>query len=364
MMKVLADGVVFENNRQKGIRRYMEELLRRVECPFSLLLENPASGDIPDDWNIVGPFGASPASRMNLLGRWKYRERAKEWRKEIQSHSVFHSSFFRRCPIPGIPSVVVVHDMVCEIMPHLFAADPSPEIFMKREAFEKADAIIAISENTQKDFLLFYPEFEDKISVVKHGADHLACAGEIKPSVSRFECLEPFALYVGDRVGYKNFHTLMDAVAGEAWPQGLALWVAGPKFSPAELAAMRYRGLLGRIRHVGLVHDADLDWLYRNSTCFVFPSLFEGFGFPILEAQARSAPVVANDMAIFHEVGGNAFLPCDCRNPTAIAKAVSDLTHAGRREPLIEAGLENVKRYSWAETARKTKAVWESVARF
>ena len=259
--------------------------------------------------------------------------------------------------------MVVVHDMVCEVMPHLFAKDPSLEISMKREAFEKADAIIAISENTKRDFSLFYPELQNKVSVVKHGADHLIYPREKKQNGSRFRSQAPFVFFVGDRVGYKNFHTLMDALNEEAWPMGLDLWVAGPKFSPAELAAIQYRGLLGRIQHVGLVDEAELDWLYRNSTCFVFPSLFEGFGFPILEAQARSAPVVANDMAIFHEVGGNAFLPCDCRNPALIAKAVCDLTNSVRREHLIEAGLENVKRYTWAETARKTVAVWESVAR-
>jgi glycosyltransferase involved in cell wall biosynthesis len=363
-MKVLADGLVFENTHQKGIRRYMDELLRRVECPISLFLENPAVGSIPKEWNIIDPLGPSPESPINLVGRCKYRERAKKWRKEIQSHSVFHTSYFRQCPIPRIPSVVVVHDMVCEVMPHLFAKDPSLEISIKREAFEKADAIIAISDNTKKDFLLFYPEFQNKVSVVKHGADHLAFSGARKQIVARFEGQEPFALFVGDRVGYKNFHTLMDAVGVETWPQGLALWVAGPKFSSAELAAMRYRGLSERIQHLGLVDEAELDWLYRNTACFIFPSLFEGFGFPILEAQARSSPVLANDMPIFHEVGGNAFLPCDCRNPTLIAKAVSDSLHAGIRERLIEEGLENVKRFTWAESARKTKALWESVARF
>ncbi|MCX6975352.1 MAG: glycosyltransferase family 1 protein [Verrucomicrobia bacterium] len=362
-MNVLVDGFVFENTYQKGIRRYMEELLRRVDVPFSILLENPAAGQFPENWPVVGPLGPSPNSRFNLPARWKYRERAKQWRKEIQSHSVFHTSYFRQCPIPGIPSVVVVHDMVCEVMPHLFAKDPSLEISMKREAFEKADAIIAISENTKRDFHSFYPEFQNKVSVIPHGADHFIDDG-IRPQQTKFQIREPFALFVGDRVGYKNFHALIDAVAEQSWPKDLDLWVAGPKFSPAEMAAIKYRGLSERIQHVGLVNEAELNWLYRHSTCFVFPSLFEGFGFPILEAQVRHAPVVANDMAVFHEVGGDAFLPCDCRNPALIAKAVSDLTHAGRRESLIQAGLENVKRYTWAETARKTKAVWESVARF
>jgi glycosyltransferase involved in cell wall biosynthesis len=363
-MNVLADGFVFENTYQKGIRRYMEELMRRVECPFSLFLENPAVGDIPKDWPIVGPLGPSPLSRFDLPARWKYRERAKKWRNDIKSHSVFHTSYFRQCPIPGIPSVVVVHDMVCEVMPHLFPKNSSSEILMKREAFERADAIIAVSDTTKRDFLLFYPEFQNKVSVVHHGADHFTRASEKHTNLTRFQPKAPYALFVGDRAGYKNFHTLVDALKEEAWPQGLDLWVAGPKFSPAELSAMQYRGLLDRIQHIGLVNEAELDWLYRNTECFVFPSLFEGFGFPMLEAQARHAPVVANDMAIFHEVGGDAFLPCDCRSPAEIAKAVCDLTNSVKRERLIEAGLENVKRYSWAETARKTISVWESVARF
>ncbi len=363
-MNVIVDGFPLENTYQKGIRRYMEELLRRVDVPFSMFLEEPPAGALPDDWRVVGPLGPSPASKLDLVGRWKYRERAKKWREEIQAHSVFHTSYFRQCPIPGIPSVVVVHDMVCEVMPHLFPKNPSCEIAVKREAFEKAASIIAVSDTTKRDFLLFYPEFQNKVSVVHHGADHFTRAAEKNTNLTRFQPKAPYALFVGDRAGYKNFHTLVDALKEEAWPQGLDLWVAGPKFSPAEFSAMQYRGLLDRIQHVGLVDEAELDWLYRNTECFVFPSLFEGFGFPMLEAQSRSAPVVANDMAIFREVGGETFIPCDCRNPAAIAKAVCDLINSGKRERWIESGLENVKRYTWAETARQTKAVWESVTRF
>lgn len=144
----------------------------------------------------------------------------------------------------------------------------------------------------------------------------------------------------------------------------MRLKVAGPHFSPAEEACFRLLELEKRVEYCGFVSNEGLADLYAQAAAFVFPSLFEGFGLPILEAQARSAAVVAHDMAVFHEVAGDAFLPCDCRNPSLLARAITKAMEPSIRERLINAGLGNVKRYTWAETARKTKAVWESVTRF
>jgi glycosyltransferase involved in cell wall biosynthesis len=139
--------------------------------------------------------------------------------------------------------------------------------------------------------------------------------------------------------------------------------VAGSSFSSAEEDCLRYTGLREAVDVCGLVSNEDLASLYAEAAAFVFPSLFEGFGLPMLEAQARLAPVVANDMAIFHEVGGDAFLPCDCRNPVAIAKAITEVMAPATRSRLLEAGQRNVKRFTWDEMARKTFEVWKSVAR-
>lgn len=364
-MKVLVDGVVFENSFQKGIRRYVHEVLRRSDLDFSLLLQRPLVGTVPAGWNLIEPLGPL-AKPMDFLGRWKRRKCFKQRLKSISEHAVFHSTWFRLCPVPGIPTIVTIYDMVSVAMPTRYWGDAAGHFSAKAAAIKAADAIITISETTKQDLLKLFPDIRVEVHAIPLGADHfeISSSNPLQNNFSQGINNESYALFVGDRVGYKNFHSLLEAMCQSEWPRGVRLKVAGPPFSLAEEACLRFMGLQDKVDVCGLVTNDDLAYLYAGATAFVFPSLFEGFGLPLLEAQARHAPVVANDMAIFHEVGGNAFLPCDCRNPALIAKAVSDLTHAGRRESLIQAGLENVKRYTWAETARKTKAVWESVARF
>jgi glycosyltransferase involved in cell wall biosynthesis len=359
--KVLADGFVFENTHQKGIRRYMDELMRRVECPFSLFLENPAVGSIPNDWSIVGPLGASPGSPMNLVGRWKYRERAKNWRKEIQSHSVFHTSYFRQCPVPGIPSVVVVHDMVYELMPNMFCGDAGVVAAHKKGALDQAKAIVAISESTKSDLLSIYPEFSDKIHVVRHGADHLAQKDlYLDEGMPTKNDLHPYALFVGHRSGYKNFQNLLDALQTKSWPSGLKLKVIGPPFDQAEILNLRARGVTTIVEYLKCLTDRELSIAYEKASVFIFPSFFEGFGFPLIEAQARGVPVVASNIKVFHEVGGGAFVKFDPKSPESLALGVAQALENPLREKLIQCGRENVKRFTWAETARKTQEIWHA----
>lgn len=361
-MRVLIDGVVFETTSQKGIRRYFEEVLSRTKEDFSILLQNPLASRVPEAWNLIDPLG-SPARRIDLIRRRKYLKRARERAASIARHSVFHSSWFRLCPVPGLPTVVTIYDMVSEAMPTQYWGDAAGHSRAKAEAIKAADAIITISEATKLDLLRLYPEIRAEVHAIPLGADHLPVLLDDHRQVSARTDTEPYVLFVGDRVGYKNFHCLLEAMRQSEWPRGVRLKVAGPALSSAEEACLRFMGLHGAVDLCGFVTNEGLASLYAEAAAFVFPSLFEGFGLPLLEAQARMAPVVANDMAVFHEVGGDAFLPCDCRNPAAIAKAVEKAMAPAARSRLLEAGQNNVKRFSWDETARRTVEVWKFVAK-
>jgi glycosyltransferase involved in cell wall biosynthesis len=363
-MSLLVDGFVFENTHQKGIRRYMEELLRRVDVPFSILLENPAAGQFPENWPLVGPLGPSPESRFNLPARWIYRERAKKWRNEILSHSVFHSAYYRTTPVRGIPTVMVVHDMVFEIMPGQFLELAGSYAEEKHAALETADAIIAVSETTRRDLISIYPEYTNKVHVVLHGADHLAFSAKRRPRGNGTQTgTGEYALFVGSRSTYKNFGTIVDAMCDTTWPNNLDLLVAGAPFSYAERLALKYRGLETRVHDCGRASDSDLAELYAGAKVFVFPSLFEGFGFPLLEAQAKGVPVAASDIEIFQEVGGAAFEKFQPLNPASVAGAVARAIEPIRAGELRKAGFENLKKFTWAETAKKTVDVWKLVSR-
>ena len=359
-MNVLVDGVVFENTHQKGIRRYLHEVLSRTKEDFSVIMHKPWVGPVPENWDLIQPLGASPESQWDILQRFRYRENAKKWREKIRSFNVFHSTWFRLAPIPGIPTVVTIYDMVTEAMPTLYWGDAAGDFSAKAAAIKSADAIITISETTKKDLLKLFPDIRAEVYAIPLGADHFEIFSSTpsQENNSHGPNEAPYALFVGDRVGYKNFHSLLEAMCQSEWPKGVRLKVAGQHFSPAEEACLRLLELEKRVEHCGFVSNEGLADLYAHAAAFVFPSLFEGFGLPILEAQARGAAVVAHDMAVFHEVAGDAFIPCDCRNPSALAGAITKAMEPSIREQLINAGLENVKRYTWAETARKTLAVW------
>jgi glycosyltransferase involved in cell wall biosynthesis len=126
-------------------------------------------------------------------------------------------------------------------------------------------------------------------------------------------------------------------------------------------------GLNDDTRFVGWVSAADLEGLYRLASCFVYPSLYEGFGLPVLEAMARGVPVACSDRGALHEVGGNAARIFDPESPRSIADAVDELQHdAGMVADLRAAGLQRASRFTWAETARATvrsyKAALDSIA--
>ena len=364
-MNVLVDGVVFENTHQKGIRRYLHEVLSRTNEDFSVIMHKPWVGPVPENWDIIQPLGASPESQWDILQRFRYRENAKKWREKIRSFNVFHSTWFRLAPIPGIPTVVTIYDMVTEAMPYRYFGDGEGDSLAKTRAIEVADAIITISEATKTDLLKLFPDIRTKVYAIPLGADHfnLAATSSVSKTAADQASGAPYVLFVGDRAGYKNFQALLEAMREMDWPSGVRLKVAGPKFSPVEKACLRLLELEKRVEHCGFVSNEGLADLYAQAAAFVFPSLFEGFGLPILEAQARGTAVVANDMAVFHEVAGDAFIPCDCRNPSALAGAITKAMEPSIREQLINAGLENVKRYTWAETTCRTREVWARVSR-
>jgi glycosyltransferase involved in cell wall biosynthesis len=254
--------------------------------------------------------------------------------------------------------------MVFEILPGQFLELAGPFAEEKKRAIERADAIIAISESTRKDLLAIYPELTQRVHVIHHGADHLAFSKNLRANSNHPEFgTKGYALFVGARSTYKNFGMLMESMLEPDWPENLDLKVAGAPFTCAEVLALKYRGLERRVVDCGRAMDSTLEELYAGASVFIFPSMFEGFGFPLLEAQAAGIPVAASDIAIFHEVGGKAFEHFQPLDPSSIARAVSRSLEHNRADELRQAGYGNVKRFKWADAAKKTMEVWKTLSR-
>jgi glycosyltransferase involved in cell wall biosynthesis len=245
----------------------------------------------------------------------------------------------------GVPTVITVHDMIHE----LFAADfPAADATraLKRAAVLRADHIVCVSENTKRDLIRLIPEAEGKASVTLLGFDNFSNGG----SALRSAGTRPYLLYVGERSRYKNFKGLLKAYAISPQLQrsfGIRCFGGGAP-DEAELRMIEALGLPPQSLSFSTGDDSELANAYRNAAAFIYPSLYEGFGIPPLEAMSASCPVIASDRSSIPEICGDAaayFNPDDSDSMRiAIEQTVFD---NDRRADLITRGRQRLALFSW-----------------
>jgi glycosyltransferase involved in cell wall biosynthesis len=237
----------------------------------------------------------------------------------------------------------------------------------------RSSAVIADSEATKADLVRAYGIEPNKVRVIYLGADpDLAPVRDPEAlAAARARCGigERYLLYVGTLQPRKNLARLIEAfgaVAGDGALRAVQLVLAGKQgwlYDDLYAQVMR-AGLEGRVIFPGYVADEHLAALMSGALAFVFPSLYEGFGMPVLEAQACGAAVMTSNNSSLPEVAGDAALLVDPHDVDAIAEGLRRLvTDDALRAELVRRGFENVKRFSWEKCARETLAVLESVAR-
>ena len=270
-------------------------------------------------------------------------------------------------PLPApLPVVVTVHDLI----PFLF---PAEYPWMRRERLlalrllRKADAVITPSAATARDVERFGHVARERISVVPHGVDErFFAAGGLDTLRTPSPPGDPFLLAVGVFDPRKRFGLLLDVLAAVRRDHPVRLIVAGSQgaFAPALVRAVADRQLEAQVRFVGFVADADLVELYRTASCLVFPSAYEGFGMPVLEALAAGCPVAAFDNSAMPEVGGEAILLAPDGDAASMAEMVSAfLADPGNREQRREQSRLQARGFSWRRSAEQTMAVYERIRR-
>ncbi|MEL7638502.1 MAG: glycosyltransferase family 1 protein [Solidesulfovibrio sp.] len=265
---------------------------------------------------------------------------------------------------PGIPCPAVTAMLdLGYFHPTLRMYKRGDTLYMRRfirYAARRSQRLVAISEHTRRDVLRLTRARPEHVTVTPLACDPLYRAPARPEAVAAFRerngLARPYVLYAGNISPRKNLGTLLQAfaLAGQALPCDLAL-TGGMAWSEDFAASVARLGLAGRVKRLGQVAKDDMPLLYRGATALAFPSLFEGFGLPILEAQACGTPVVCAAATSLPEVAGDGALLVDPGDAVAWAEALCRVaTDPGLREALIRRGHDNEARFTWERTARLT----------
>jgi len=268
-------------------------------------------------------------------------------------NDIFHSTCYRIPATPSCKVITTVHDFTYEKV--IRGVPARIHSWQKNKAIFSSDHIICVSHNTKKDFLDYFPKFdEEKISVVHNGVSS-------KFHFSKDAIIKPYVLFVGQRARYKNFTSLVAAMV-EVKDFELAC-VGGGAFTKKEIN-MLDSFIPGRYRHFGYVSESELNTIYSEAFCFVYPSYYEGFGIPILESMKSGCPVVALNSSSIPEVADDAAILLDSGQPGDIANAIKTLLNSSVRADYVTRGLSRSDNFSWekcySETLQVYRRIWLS----
>jgi len=325
------DDIVYSLQRFGGISEYWREMTTRVEAMPGFAVVRRSGGF---------------------------------WRRMAVQRSnaqVFHSSYYRTARGPKTRSVTTVHDLAYELG---HVGNGAKALLHRREhrkAYFASDALICVSQSTREDLLRVYPTLAGRcpIFVVPHGVMPLSYTSAVPAAAVKDA---PFVLFVGGRQAYKNFdNALAGFAASRLKEQGFVLACTGAPLTSAEMKQVSRLGLGQSVRSLGNVRRDELARLYATAHCLLYPSLFEGFGLPLLEAMQHGCPVVASNRSVMPEVAGDAALLVDARDPAAIAAALLDIGVPHTRQRLVAAGLTRSAEFSWDRAATQHASIYRSL---
>ena len=277
---------------------------------------------------------------------------------------IFHETYYSSslCPLrPHQKRVITVFDMIHEKFPEYFPHGDST-IADKKNAIDRADQVICISNKTRDDLLSIYSIPHEKISMIHLGFD-APLSSSISMSNEATLKKSNNLIYIGSREGYKNFRQFLTAFSRSRICRDFKLLIiGGGNLSSEELGLMNSLGLnLNQIEHVS-AGPHELQRYYSDSAALIYPSIYEGFGLPPLEAMSYGCPVISSNAGSMPEVLGDAASYFDPMSTDSISNAIESVVYSPdiSRE-LSQRGLRQVNNYSWEKCAQQTKLLYESL---
>jgi glycosyltransferase involved in cell wall biosynthesis len=348
-----------------GMSRYHYELARQFRGREGVSLDLLLGGQ-----SSVLPFAELNCEGVRVAG-WRSRMQPGYARYAMNAlwtaaaapargrYDIYHATYQRWEPAIRHRALVATHhDATQERFPELFRNAAAIRA-RKGRLYQRADIVICVSESARQDLMEIYGVAEARTRLVHHGVTPIA------ETTRPFEDgdVRPYMLYVGSRSSYKNFLALVQAFAKTEPARSMRLVVAGGGvWSDAERAAMAEDGLADRVLLLPRVDEARLGALYRGAVLFVYPSLYEGFGLPPLEAMSAGCPVLVSRTSSLPEICGDAACYFDPAVEGALeqelARLLGDRALLGAK---VDAGRARVGRYTWESAAAGTLAVYREV---
>lgn len=358
-MKLYLDNIIFALQRSGGISVYWSELLKYViasgtsakmlEHREGLLNIQRRMLDLPVEFIIEET--SIPLKVARYLPALP----------SCSGAEIFHSSYYRRPWQRGLKQVVTIYDFTYEF----FCSGTRRFVHkhQKQRALRKAAGIICISESTQQDLLKFYPEIPaERTRVIHLGVSvkyHPLETDAILPDYLSWIPKAKYVVFIGDRSRYKNFDLAVQAV-GRLKECHLVI-VGGGQLTDKQYELIELC-LQNRYRLMLDVSEESLNFVYNYALCLLYPSSYEGFGLPPLEAMRAGCPVVAVNSSSLPEVCGNAALLVDTPDTNLFIEQMIALEDSTFRHEIIKRGIEQASKFTWEETCRKTMNFYHEIA--
>jgi glycosyltransferase involved in cell wall biosynthesis len=358
-MEIFFDNIIFSTQKAGGVSAYWYELLSGI-CNSGLsigfLNAQQQSDNIYErkiDYKQLHCIRESwiPSKYLRYLPM-RYR---------LPAAAVFHGGYLRVSPQKDVLNILTVHDFAHERK----LASKFPRVLantlQKAYGIRHADGIICISDSTRNELLHFFPGIDPaKVRVIHHGIGddfHPLNKQELPPCSLKMDLRKKFILYVGARKRYKNFSMAVNVMALLPGSYELVI-IGGEKWDQKEINKMDQQ-IPGRYHIFSDVSQHDLNILYNHAFCLLYPSVYEGFGFPPGEAMKAGCPVVTTNMTSMPEVVGPAGLMTDSADPVLFAEKIASLENESYKQHLIARGLQQVQQFTWAKSVQETIAFYQ-----
>jgi len=372
-MKILVDPQIYNSQVYGGVSRYYTEVLSQLSTKDGVQIEIPVFFSKNEYLKISSLYKKEHRrfnAILNLMSKLGISTRKivkkKSKKKAItalkkQDYDVFIPTYYDTYfldYINGKPYVLTVYDMIHELFPQYFN-DAKEIAANKLLLMQKAAKIIAVSHNTKKDIIKTYPDIDaSKVEVVYHGSS--ISVNENKG----VDLPDNYILFVGVRDHYKNFDFLIESIAPlfQVDKTLQLVCAGGGTFTRKEIELLEEYNLSGCVIQKSFNED-ELGQFYKKAKCFVFPSAYEGFGIPVLEAMACGCPIVLTNNSSFPEVAGDAGIFYELGNMADLKNKIEFVIYNDDvRAEYIVKGLQQVQKFTWKNAAEKCFAIYKEAA--